>query len=171
MEAGLPQLLMRRSLNLALPGLPELPPPYRLRPFAPGDAASLAKTLDAAFADRKWTEDGVQCRLAEEPTVKRIWIIEADGCVVATASERIWEAFPNEGYLHWVGTHPDHQGKGLGRAVTLAVLKGFFEAGLRSAVLETDAHRVAAIQLYRALGFEPAFRHPSDPERWRGVLF
>ncbi|GAA3313385.1 GNAT family N-acetyltransferase [Nonomuraea dietziae] len=49
-----------------------------------------------------------------------------------------------------VHVHPDYQGKGIGRALVLALCEGRPE---RSAVLSTHDHPTAARHLYRSLGF------------------
>lgn len=163
-----PQLRMRR------PNLDGLPPlavadGYEVRAFRLGDEASAAATLTAAFG-MEWTPDRVRSELAENPFVRRMFVVvhPNDG-VVATASAAWRASAPEEGYVHWVATHPDHAGRRLGWSATLAVLHDFVRQGLRPAMLETDDHRLPAIRVYRDLGFAPDPWHPSHPSRWAAV--
>ncbi|MCA9172125.1 MAG: GNAT family N-acetyltransferase [Planctomycetales bacterium] len=57
------------------------------------------------------------------------------------------------GGIQNLGVIPEHRGLGLGRLLLLKALEGFWLAGLQRASLEVTAQNVAAINLYRNLGF------------------
>jgi GNAT superfamily N-acetyltransferase len=57
------------------------------------------------------------------------------------------------GLFEPVGTHPDFQGKGLGKAVMAEGLRRMQAAGMRRAVVGFDPNTVAALALYTSLGF------------------
>ncbi len=57
------------------------------------------------------------------------------------------------GAIQNVGITPEHRGFGLGRAIMLQALHGFRDIGLTRSVLEVTAINVAAVGLYRSLGF------------------
>jgi GNAT superfamily N-acetyltransferase len=57
------------------------------------------------------------------------------------------------GFIQNLGVVPRHRGLGLGRALMLRALHGFYEAGLGRAFLEVTAQNDAAVQMYRRLGF------------------
>lgn len=52
-----------------------------------------------------------------------------------------------------VGTHPDFQGQGLGKAVMTEGLRRMKAAGMRRAVVGFDPNNVAALALYTSMGF------------------
>jgi mycothiol synthase len=58
------------------------------------------------------------------------------------------------GLFEPVGTHPDFQRKGLGRAVMLEGLRRLQEGGMRQAIVSTYEDNQAAIQLYKSTGFK-----------------
>ena len=57
------------------------------------------------------------------------------------------------GAIQNVGITPGHRGNGLGRALVLKALDGFWNAGLSTASLEVTARNEVAVTLYRSLGF------------------
>jgi GNAT superfamily N-acetyltransferase len=60
------------------------------------------------------------------------------------------------GLFEPVGTHPDFQGQGLGKAVMAEGLRRMKTAGMRRAVLGFDPNNAAALALYTSLGFRAA---------------
>ena len=70
---------------------------------------------------------------------------------------------------------PEHRGHGLGRVVTLAVLRYMRQHGFRSARLRTDDWRLSAIRAYLSLGLEPLYPPDAVPgddhrARWAAVI-
>ena len=59
----------------------------------------------------------------------------------------------SEGEFYVVGVDPDHQGEGLGRKLAVAGLDRLRERGIRSAHLYVEGDNLAAVRLYRSLGF------------------
>ncbi len=171
---------MRRSLHAPLPAV-ELPAGIRLRPFIPGvdDQAWIALN-HRAFAEHPeqgtWNLEDLHHRMAEP------WF-SAEGFLIAEAQDRSHgpaEAQdrshgPAEGEMagfHWtkvhgadshaheplgevyvVGVDPSWQGRGLGRALTVAGLHHLRSLGLSAAMLYVEASNTAAIDLYSSLGF------------------
>ena len=163
---------MRRSLHAPLPAV-VLPQGVRLRPFRPGiDDQTWVEVNHRAFAEHPeqgtWTLADLHHRMAEP------WF-SADGFLVAVTDG------PEEGPagrrdrmigFHWtkvhgvahhghealgevyvVGVEPQWQGRGLGRALTLAGLHHLRSLGLSQAMLYVEATNAAAIDLYASIGF------------------
>lgn len=155
-----------RSLD-NIPPIPELPEGYSLREYREQDLEGLTTLLDLAFEDEEWTASKVRERLIDAPDVKTTYIIEFSEIPVATASVRLLpDQFPGSGYVHWVAVHPDHRGKHLGAAATIATLHEFVKLGCTDAVLETQDSRIPAIKTYKKLGFEEVHVHDTHPLRW-----
>src|SRR5579872_7179731 len=60
------------------------------------------------------------------------------------------------GAVQNVGVAPEYRGRGLGRALVLKSLAGFQASGVRRVYLEVTACNLAAVQLYRSVGFRLA---------------
>jgi mycothiol synthase len=58
------------------------------------------------------------------------------------------------GLFEPVGTAPDFQRRGLGRAVMLEGLRRLQAAGMEQAILSTDEDNLAAIKFYESMGFQ-----------------
>jgi len=60
------------------------------------------------------------------------------------------------GSIQNVGIVPEYRGQGLGRLLVLQALQGFQRAGCQRVTLEVTSSNVAAVELYRQLGFRVA---------------
>ncbi len=60
------------------------------------------------------------------------------------------------GLFEPVATHPDFQGKGLGKAVMAEGMRRMKAAGMVSAIVGFDPDNVAARALYTSMGFGPS---------------
>jgi ribosomal protein S18 acetylase RimI-like enzyme len=85
----------------------------------------------------------ITCRLAPNQ-----W--EDCGTIQGLVQAGQWGAVQN------VGVAPEHRGRGLGRALILRSLAGFRAAGVPRVYLEVTASNLAAVQLYRSVGFRLA---------------
>jgi putative acetyltransferase len=59
---------------------------------------------------------------------------------------------------------PDFQGRGIGRALAVAIIDAGRRAGYRAMRLDTMARMAAAVALYRALGFVEIAPYTYNPE-------
>lgn len=169
MDERLPQLLMCRELDI-VPLDPYVPCDIDVRPATTDDEPVIAGVLTDAFNDA-WSVDRVARELTRRSDVDTVFVAEADGMIIGTASARLGtHLIPGAGYVHWVATAGGYRGRGVARALCAAVLRRFQELGCRSVVLETDDARTEAVRLYWRLGFRPLSRHPMDGTRWDAVL-
>ena len=169
----------RRSLRVPLPDAP-LPAGVRLRAFRPGDDDSAWLALNAAaFAHHPeqggWTARDLHARMAEEWFDPQGFLLaEQDGAggepeLVGFHWTKVHGGDghahdpghgPEDGHGHEaigevyvVGVAPEQQGRGLGRALTVAGLRYLRGLGLDQAMLYVEGDNEPARAVYRALGF------------------
>lgn len=147
-----------------------LPPEYHLRNFRTGDLPAVNEIYAATFGhpDTWYARRFATHRLFKP---ERAFVVEFRGKAVATALawEEGDEVSLKRGLLHFVATHPEHHQRGLGKAVTAAVMRYFTKDGRDEVILTTDEHRLRAIRAYQALGFEPVLEAPDQRRRWDNV--
>ena len=136
--------------------------PLATRPFVPGrDEVSWVETNNRAFAGHPeqgaWTVVDLHERMAAD------WV-ELDGFLVADDPDgpgligACWtkihgDRTPPLGEIYVIDVDPRHHGQGWGRSLTVAGLVYLAGTGITVGMLYTDASNVAAVALYRSLGF------------------
>lgn len=170
-----PQLQMRRPDLRGLPPV-EVPEGYSIRTYQPGDEVAWCRIMNQGLRPPEggqWTPVLCRERLTRRPQ------FDPSGLFFATRGDELvgstcaWTLQPGEtevGYLHMVCVLPEHRGHRLGYWLSLQVLHHLAERGFREARLFTDDFRLAAIQTYLQLGFQPEHSHPSHAERWLLIL-
>jgi mycothiol synthase len=161
----------RRSLRVPLPDAP-LPAGVRLRAFRPGadDEAWVALNA-AAFAHHpeqgSWTLRDLHARMAEDWFDPEGFLLAetTDGELVGFHWTKVHGGDGHEhehghehgheaiGEVYVVGVAPSQQGRGLGRALTVAGLRYLRSQGLDQAMLYVEGDNEAARAVYRGLGF------------------
>jgi mycothiol synthase len=63
------------------------------------------------------------------------------------------------GYVDLLAVDPDHQGRGLGRALLESAFVAFASAGLREAQLGVDSDNPRALRVYERAGMRVSFRY------------
>ena len=138
-------------------GEPVIPADYSIRPVAGvGEAAAVAELHGAAFPGAGWTTEQYR-QVMESPGIdpSRELVAEtADGALAAFAGTW-YDDLNRTGLLEAVGTHPDHQQRGLGRAVVRFAAHHMAAAGMEFAIVGNSASNAASEALYRSAGFEP----------------
>jgi mycothiol synthase len=153
--------VMRRPLSEPLPEL-DAPDGVTLRGFRPGDENELLRVNSRAFVGHP--EQGAMdaANLAER--MAEPWF-DPGGLIVAVAGDRMlgfhWtkQHSPRHGEVYVVAIDPEAQGRGLGRALTLAGLHHLAARGLDEVLLYVESDNAPAIAVYSRLGFTHA---PAD---------
>ena len=169
-QAKLPQLKMRCNRLDALPPV-KLPPGYSLCTLLGRDEADWIDALNATGQLGEWDRHKARKWLEGERHVIKegAFLITFADRPVATASTLDPAQGAEKLELGWVSASPDHQAKGLGYQVCLAVMHYTHNLGYPETYLSTDDWRLPAIKTYLNLGFEPAIIHESHPARWKVV--
>ena len=97
------------------------------------------------------------------------FFVSIGGEDVATATSYTKPEVPGAAFLHMVAAHSKGLGKGAGKLAVLAVLHDLREKGYQECRLFTDDHRLPAIGLYLAVGFEPIAEDEEMKDRWDAV--
>ena len=142
---------------------PALPAGVAVRGFVPGqDEDAWLRLNTRAFAHHP--EQGRMTRADLDAREREPWfdpagllLAERDGQLLAAVWTKVHPAdgaTEAVGELYVVGVDPDAQGLGLGTAVTALALDHLTGAGLRTAILYTEADNAPAVRTYTRAGFE-----------------
>lgn len=71
--------------------------------------------------------------------------------------------------LGWVGVRTEHRGHGLATQICRAALAYVRDLGHDYVYLMTEDYRIAAIDIYLRLGFEPEIQDATQPARWEAI--
>lgn len=155
------RILYRMAIDIASESFGDASAPagYTIRTFNPGaDDAAWLDLNATAFADHpeqgQLTQADLDARKAED------WFDPA-GFFIAENSEGTpvgfhWTKTPvgsAAGEVYAVGVHPNTQGTGLGKVLTLHGMNYLAASGLEKIVLYVDDENRPAVNLYNALGF------------------
>lgn len=92
----------------------------------------------------------------------RVFVCSKGSILVATASlikaPNLLRQGRSHGFLENVMIHPEHQGRGYGRAVVRAALAAAWEADCHHVLLQSGRADPRVHSFYRSLGFEPGVR-------------
>lgn len=154
-------LLMRLDNSVALPE-PVWREGVRVRTFTPGqDEAAMVAVNKRAF---DWhPEQGMLTEKDVTDTEKESWF-DPDGFFLTVDENDTVNGFhwtkvhgDNTGEVYVVGVHPDAQGGGLGRSLTLAGLHYLRKRGVREIILYVESDNKPAVAVYTRLGFTLAY--------------
>lgn len=138
----------------------ELPDGSAFRFFAHGDETHWAR-LEASVLEFTSEQAALDYFIrdylvyADQLKQRCVFVIDTQGLPVATAMAWFADsALGHHASLQWVSVHPEHQGKGLGRAVVSKAISLFpeLEPG-KDVYLHTQTWSHVAIRLYRSMGF------------------
>jgi [ribosomal protein S18]-alanine N-acetyltransferase len=161
----------RDWMEFALPrgaALPKAAAPARVRfrDATPEDAGVIAEIDEASFPRTPVSLEYVRSRLADG---RHSAIVATRGSdVVGFGLYSMPD--PGEGFFSTLAVREDDRREGIGRALTLRVLRRLFADGAKRVSLTTDDDNTAAIRLYVSLGFRQErsgrdYTRPADPKR------
>ena len=147
----------------------ELPEGYVLRGYRHGDEEGWLELLHRGGFLREWDRARIDAHLADPERQDGSRVVYHHGALVAATFASRQTQPVRAGILDYVVSHPEHRGRGLGRAVCTAVMRFMVRRGYRRIALSTDDWRLPAIGLYLSLGFEPEMTREDMPARWAAV--
>lgn len=139
---------------------PALPPGYAFRPYRPGvDDEAWCKVINAAFARLPAHIDLTPATLRRELReaenlpggLVMLWSAGEPAGLVRVARDE--DGGRPVACIEQVAVHPDHQRRGLGRALLRLAVRLGETAGLPICQLSVNAENERAISLYRSEGF------------------
>ncbi len=148
--------VMRRSASEDLPA-PATPPGVEVRGYRPTDAEALLAVNAAAFADHP--EQGAMDAADLAARTAEPWF-DPQGLLLALDEDGSLLGFhwtkqhsPALGEVYVVAIAPRAQGRGLGRALTLAGLHHLVDLGVAEIQLYVESGNLPARAVYERLGF------------------
>jgi ribosomal protein S18 acetylase RimI-like enzyme len=157
-ETVLTQFLQPLDIDLDPPRVPD---GYTLRSLRGWeDVPARVEVHRAAFAPSKMTVEKYAILMDQDHYAfdRDIVLEAADGTFAAFAM--CWmDPVGSIGEFEPVGTHPDHQRRGLGRVIMRHGLRLMRAAGLRDAMVFSLRSNTASEALYRAAGFDELALH------------
>jgi ribosomal protein S18 acetylase RimI-like enzyme len=170
-ERRLSQFQWRPADAPAGPLEPSLPAGYRIRPLAGReDVPARVEAHRAAFVPSRLSVEKYE-RLLTLPHYRfeDDIVVEAPDGGFAAFAMAWWDPDGRVGEFEPVGTHPDHQRRGLARALLRWALRRYAERGARVVQVYSDATNQASEAFYEAVGFRRRAFHrryerPGGPE-------
>ncbi len=156
--SGLTQFF--QSLDRELPE-PMVPDGYVVRSVAgPAEIPARVEVHRAAFAPSKLTVEMYELLVRLAPYRYDLdAVVEAPDGTFAAFTMAWLDPEASLGYFEPVGTHPDHQRRGLGKAVNTYALHRLQDEGAREAVVYSTVGNDRSDALYRSVGFRPIAVH------------
>ena len=138
-----------------------------MRPFEPADQDVVFRLINAGLAQRFGTADeslnpdiyDIQAHYVDQDAV--FLVVEDTAGVIIGCGALIHENGSDEiARIVRVSVREDHQGRGLGRKISMALLDEAREKGYQRVLVETNADWTSALCLYKSLGFTEDSRTP-----------
>jgi [ribosomal protein S18]-alanine N-acetyltransferase len=136
---------------------------WKIRPFRPPDALTIAEILRDSAEAAQWPPESY-VKLADSPG--GVFLIgEADAQVVGFVAAR---RVADEAEILNIAVRPDFRRKGIASALLRAALEEFLGAAVSRVFLEFRESNLPARELYQRHGFVPSgrrkgyYRHPTE---------
>lgn len=151
-----------------------LPEGYTMRFYREGDVATwvhIQQSADTLFTAT--AETFAQHLTGDTPHLagRVMFLVDPSGRDIGSITAWNSDALTGRdmGLVHWVAIIPQAQGRGLAKPMTCAALDVMRGLGYNEAWLETGTGRVAALNLYLHLGFQPYVHGTDDRAAWQAV--
>ena len=168
-------LMMTRDHLLDYPRF-DIPPGYSIRLYKKGDFKAWIRIhLEAEPYHEKIDKQLFIEQFGNDESIlgeRQFFVCDQDGKEVGTATAWFDDDLvgKNYGRIHWVAVSPEHQGKGLAKALTTRLCDRFVELRHKQAFLTTENFRVDAIHIYLKFGFVPYPRNEREKDFWKSFF-
>lgn len=147
---------------------PSLASHYVLRVFRDNDAPAYDELFHLA-----WPDEDTLAHTRKHALTDGFLVVEevASGLLVASCVAFGPETprHPFDGSLGWLVVDPAHGGRGIGTVIAAAVTNLLLDESYALPWLGTEDDRLAAIALYRRLGWQPHLYADDMEPRWRTI--
>ena len=138
--------------------LPSSPVGYTVRRLTPGEERAWWELLNEAGDLGMW--DAKRAEEEFSTLSGRVWkdsirFAVSEDRVVGTACVQLHAERDDMPELGWVAVARAHRGRGLGRILCLHIVEFIRQRGFQHCFVQTRSRRIAAVQLFRDLGFQP----------------
>lgn len=153
------------------PAVPAVPAGYTMRAYREGDKDSYIRLMQRSGFETWDERKALRVFATMFPNGLFFVVHNASGALVATTAAQAnpREHHPDGAELGWVGTDPDHRGKGLGYITCAVVTRMLHESRYPTLYLMTDTFRLPAVHIYLKLGWIPFLDLPDSEAAWRTV--
>ncbi|MFC0549020.1 GNAT family N-acetyltransferase [Kutzneria chonburiensis] len=142
---------LRRDLSEPVPD-----PGVRVEVVGPALVQARVAVHRAAFTVSTFTVERWHAMAAGIPYADARCLIAFDDQDNAVAAVTVWSAGAGRpGLIEPMGAHPDHRGRGHGKAITLAAAAKLRELGSSSVLVCATSANIAAVATYAAAGMRP----------------
>lgn len=142
---------LRRDLTA-----PVMDPGVRIEVIGPERASERTAVHRAAFDVSTFTDERWHAMAAGALYADGRCLLAYDELGNAVAAVTVWSAGRGRpGLIEPMGVHPDHRGRGYGKAITVAAAAALQRLGSSSAIVCTPSANVGGVAAYRSAGFQP----------------
>jgi len=117
------------------------------------DIPTVAELDKLSFA-LPWPERSFRFELTDNPA-SRCWVYEEDGKILGMIVAWL---LVDEAHVATIATHPDHRRQGIARKLLTYALRYMSKEGAVTSFLEVRESNTAALEMYRAFGYEVSGR-------------
>jgi ribosomal protein S18 acetylase RimI-like enzyme len=138
------------DLNVTrIPSFETTPDPVELRPAGTEDVPVMAAIVASANAEPAQEEEQALVRLMKDPS-RTTYLATQDGRPVGVIQSAISD---ERAFIVHFAVRPEMQGRGIGRQMLLAIIRGLLNSGSQWITIEVETQNRNALSLYQQCGF------------------